>query len=130
MKAKEQVTFTITPAQEQTIAQRAIENGFDDIASYVKVVALKTQAFSLTQAGLSNEAHTIKISFEVDEAQKQIIETNAKESGCEELETYLRYVSLHGVVNAVVEVRSTGTLDAMLERIAQSRNLKKPKRLF
>jgi|GEM_PF-1068349 len=127
---QEEITFTITPAQEQTIGQRVHENGFDDVAAYVKVVALKTQPFTLTQAGLSKDAHTVEVSFKVNELQKEQIEKNAKDSGCEDLATYLRYVALHGVINAVVEVRSTGTLDAMLERIAQSRNLEKPKRLF
>ena len=44
-----------------------------------------------------------------------------KESGCEDLTSYLQYVALHAVVTAVVEVRSTGSLDAMLERIAKAK---------
>ena len=44
-----------------------------------------------------------------------------KETKCEDLTTYLRYVALHAVITAVLEVRSSGHLDSMLERIAASR---------
>ena len=50
------------------------------------------------------------------------IEENMKESGCEDIESYLKYVALHAVVTAVVEVRSTGDFDAMLARIAKAKS--------
>ncbi|MBN2816472.1 MAG: hypothetical protein JXQ67_07280 [Campylobacterales bacterium] len=125
-----EMSFAVTDSQNETIMQRALENGFDDITVYLKVVALKAQPFALTSAGLSDEEITIKLAFTVSEAQKAQIESNAKESNCEDINTYLKYVALHSVVNAAVEVRSTGTLDAMLERIAKSRNMEKPRRLF
>jgi hypothetical protein len=44
-----------------------------------------------------------------------------QESDCRDMTTYLRYVALHAVVTAVIEIRSTGSLDAMLERIAKAK---------
>ena len=117
------INFKVTPSQKETIDSRFVENGFDDISAYLKVVALKTQAFILTAAGSSQEEATIELEFQVSESQKSKIEENMKESGCENLSQYLLYVALHGIVTSVVEVRSTGNLDAMLQRIAQSRKL-------
>ena len=51
------INFNVTPSQKETIDLRASENGFDDISAYLKVVALKTQAFTLTPAGVSTEKH-------------------------------------------------------------------------
>lgn len=124
------IDFKVTPTQKETIELRAVENGFDDARSYIKVVALKSAPFVLTSAGTSDEEPSISLGFEVSESQKSKIEANMKESNCEDLATYLRYVALHGVVNAVVEVRSTGKLDDMLQRIAESRKAEKPRRLF
>ncbi|QOY53596.1 hypothetical protein HUE87_06625 [Candidatus Sulfurimonas marisnigri] len=106
------------------------ENGFDEIYAYLKVVALKTQTFSVTSAGSSTEEASVELGFKVTESQKTKIEENMKESGCVDLTTYLVYVALHAVVTAVVEVRSTGSLDEMLKRITDSRNPSKRKRLF
>lgn len=117
------INFKVTPSQKETIDSRVVENGFDDISAYLKVVALKTQAFILTAAGSSQEEATIDLGFKVSESQKSKVEENMKESGCENLSQYLLYVALHGIVTSVVEVRSTGNLDAMLQRIAQSRKL-------
>lgn len=122
------IHLKVTPSQKKTIDLRALENGFDDISSYIKVVALKTQAFILTPAGLSDEEASVEISFSVTKTQEEKILANMKESACEDLNRYLSYVALHGIVNAVVEVRSTGSLDAMLQRIADSR--KSPRKLF
>ncbi len=115
------IHFKVTPSQKETIDLRAAENGFDNIPAYLKVVALKTASFNLTSAGLSTEEPSIVLGFKVTPSQKSKIEENMKESGCDALDTYLRYVALHAVVSAVVEVRSTGTLDAMLKRIADSK---------
>ncbi len=115
------ISFKVTPAQKETIELRAAENGFDDVYTYIKVVALKTQAFNLTSAGVSNLEPTIELSFKVTPLQKTRLDENMKESECEDMATYLRYVSLHAVVSAVIEVRSTGGLDDMLKRIADSR---------
>ncbi|UPT78251.1 hypothetical protein MN086_03685 [Sulfurovum sp. XGS-02] len=116
------IHFYVTEEQQETIALRASENGFDDITAYLKVVALKTQAFTLTPAGSSSGEASVELGFKVTEAQKTKIEENMKESGCEDLESYLKYVALHAVVTAVVEVRSTGSLDAMLARIAKAKS--------
>ena len=115
------INFNVTQEQRETIELRASENGFDDISAYVKVVALKTQAFTLTPAGSSTGEASVELGFKVTEAQKIKIEENMKESGCEDLTSYLKYVALHAVVTAVVEVRSTGNFDSMLERIAKAK---------
>lgn len=115
------IDFKVTPAQKQTIEARMFENGFDEIASYVKVVALKTQKFKLATQNSSNEEATIKIEFSVTQGQVEKLEENMQNSNCEDMSTYLQHVALHAVVYAVIEVRSTGNLDAMLARIANSR---------
>lgn len=116
-----QINFKVTQTQKDTIDLRAKENGFDDISSYIKVVALKMQKFKHTSAGTQTQEPSIKLTFEITEIQKNIIEEKMKESECEDLTTYLQYIALHGVVSAVVEVRSTGNLDAMLDRIMKSK---------
>ena len=116
------ISFKVTPSQKETIDLRASENGFDDTSAYVKVVALKTQAFTLTPAGSSTEEASVELGFNVTEAQKTKIEENMKENGCEDLTSYLKYVALHAVVTAVVEVRSTGNFDDMLARIAKAKS--------
>ncbi len=115
------INFNVTPKQKQTIESRAFENGFDDISAYLKVVALKTQSFTHTSAGSSTDQASIKLGFKATQGQIEKIENNMQQSNCEDLNTYLLYVGMHGVVSAVVEVRSTGALDSMLERIAASR---------
>lgn len=115
------INFKVTPKQKETIDSRAFENGFDDISAYLKVVALKTQKFSLTTEGTSTDKASIQLGFKATQGQIEKIEENMQQSKCEDLTTYLQYVAIHGVVSAVVEVRSTGALDSMLERIAASR---------
>ena len=116
------INFNVTQEQKKTIDLRASENGFDDISSYVKVVALKTQAFTPTPAGSSSGEASVELGFKVTQAQKTKIEEKMKESGCEDLVSYLKYVALHAVVTAVVEVRSTGNFDDMLARIAKAKS--------
>jgi len=118
------INFNVTPIQKQNIESRAFENGFDDISSYIKVVALKTQEFKLTSAGEAIGTPSIELGFKATQGQVEKIEENMAKSNCQDLGTYLQYVALHAVVNAVIEVRSTGGLDDMLARIAQSRKLK------
>ncbi len=115
------INFKVTPSQRETIDLRMSENGFDDVSAYIKVAALKTQAFNFKSIEPSIQEPSIELGFKVTESQKKKIEENMKESSCEDLETYCRYVAQHAVVTAVIEVRSTGNLDAMLQRIAQSR---------
>lgn len=117
------INFKVTPVQKEMIYSRMSENGFDEISAYLKIAALRAQAFNLTSAGLSTEEASVELGFKVTELQKNQIEENMKERGCEDLTTYLQYVALHTVVTAVVEVRSTGALDSMLARIAASRKL-------
>lgn len=118
------ISFKVTPSQKETIQTRMSENGFDDISVYLKVVALKTQKFNLTPVGESMQEASIELGFTVSQAERTKIEENMSESACEDLTTYLRYVALHAVVTAVVEVRSTGNLESMLERIAASKRQK------
>ncbi|MDQ7043262.1 MAG: hypothetical protein Q9M34_06990 [Sulfurimonas sp.] len=118
------INFNVTPSQKETIELRMRENGFDDISSYVKVVALKTQKFSIKNRETLSQEASVELSFSVTEAQNAVIEKNVKEYGCENMNEYMCYVSLHGVVSAVIEIRSTGNLNAMLQRIAKSRGLK------
>jgi len=115
------ISFNVTAAQKETIESRMSENGFDDLSAYLKVVALKTQTFSLTSAGAPKQEESVELGFKVTESQKTKIEEKMKESGAENLTNYLQYVALHAVVTAAVEVRSTGSFDAMLERIAKSK---------
>ena len=115
------IDFKVTPRQKESIESRMFENGFDEISSYVKVVALKTQEFKLTTSDSSNEEASVKLGFSVTQGQLEKLEENMQGSNCEEMSTYLQYVALHAVVNAVIEVRSTGNLDLMLQRIANSR---------
>lgn len=117
------ISFKVTPSQKETIDLRMTENGFDEISAYLKVTALKTQKFNLTSAGSSPEEASIELGFSLTPAQKTTIEEKMQESGCTDLGTYLRYVAMHGVVTSIAEVRSTGNLDSMLERIAASRGL-------
>ncbi len=118
------INFKVTPSQKETIDSRAQENGFDEISAYLKIVAIKTQTFTLTTAGDSDEEASVELGFKITPLQKEQIEEKMKEMDCDDFTRYLRYVALHGVVSSVVEVRSTGNLDAMLQRIAKVRNLK------
>jgi len=124
------INFKVTAAQKAKIHSRAFENGFDDLSAYLKVAALRTQEFKLTTEEPSTSEASIEIGFSATQAQIEKIEENMKNSNCEDLTTYLRYVSLHALVTAVIEVRSTGGLDDMLKRIAESRKPRNPKRLF
>ncbi|MEA1879250.1 MAG: hypothetical protein U9N11_01215 [Campylobacterota bacterium] len=115
------MTFYVTASQKTTIESRMRENGFDELSAYLKVVALKTQTFSAVSATPSTGLASIEIGFKVTESQKTKIEDKMKESGFENLTSYLQYVALHGVVSAVVEVRSSGDFDSMLARIAKAK---------
>lgn len=117
-----EIRLNVTPSQKETIDARVLENGFNEISAYLKVVALKTQPFIFTPADVDlYEEASIKVCFEVTAVQQKKIEENLKASACETLDSYLLYVALHGIVTAVAEVRSTGNLEAMLARIAESR---------
>jgi len=120
METMSTISFSVTPEQKETIELRTDENGFDDVTTYIKVAAFKMQPFSLNYVSPSEEA-SIELEIQLTESQKMKIEENMKKSDCEDLATFLRYVGLHGVISAVVEVRSTGNLDAILQRIADSK---------
>ncbi len=124
------INFKVTPSQKATIDLRVTENGFDEVSAYLKVVALKTQTFKITSEDVSTQEASIELDFKVSQEQNKKIEESMKESACEDLTTYLKYVALHGVVTSIVEVRSTGNLDAMLQRIADSRPKLKANPLF
>jgi len=124
------INFKVTALQKEKIDSRAFENGFDDISAYIKVAALKTQEFKISDAGAATGEATIELGFKATQAQIEKIEENMKISLCEDISTYLQYVSLHAIITAVIEVRSTGGLDEMLKRIADSRNQQKPNKLF
>jgi len=122
MEKTTRINFTVTPSQKETIDLRVSENGFDDVSAYVKVVALKTDSFNITPAGSLYEEPTIEIGFDVTQPQKSVIEEKAKASGSKDVATYLQYVALHAVISSTIEIRSTGSLDDMLKRIADSKN--------
>ena len=115
------INFTVTPSQKETIDLRVSENGFDDVSAYIKVVALKTDSFNVTPAGSLNEEPTVEIGFDVTQPQKSVIEEKAKASGSKDVAEYLQYVALHAVISSTIEIRSTGSLDDMLKRIADSK---------
>lgn len=115
------IRFNVTALQKEAIVSRMLENGFDELSSYLKVVSLKAQGFNATSADRSTYNASVELGFNITELQKTTLEKNLKESSCEDLTTYLKHVALYGVIMAVVEVRSTGNLDAMLERIAKSK---------
>jgi len=118
------INFKVTKSQKETIDLRVVENAFDDISSYIKVVALKTQKFTIRNPELVTEEPSIELGFTLSQAQKTTLDKNMQEFKCKELSTYLTYVALHGVVSSVIEIRSTGGLDAMLARIAKARGIK------
>ncbi|SFV59218.1 hypothetical protein MNB_SM-4-1686 [hydrothermal vent metagenome] len=118
------INFKVTPSQKETIDLRVEENGFDDITSYIKVVALKIQKFTIRTPEESSEEASVELGFTLNEAQKTTLDTNMKESNCADISAYLIHVALYSVISAVIEIRSTGKLNAMLERIAKARGLK------
>ena len=118
------INFKVTALQKQNIESRAFENGFDDISSYIKVAALKTQEFKCNSAEEGIGEASITLGFKATQAQIEKIEENMQKSGCEDLTRYLLHVSQHAVMSAVIEIRSTGGLDDMLSRITKARNLK------
>jgi len=122
MEKTTRINFTVTPSQKETIDLRVSENGFDDVSAYIKVVALKTDSFNVTPAGSLNEEPTVEIGFDVTPSQKAIIEEKAKASGSKDVAEYLQYIALHAVISSTIEIRSTGSLDDMLKRIADSKN--------
>ena len=122
MEKTTRINFTVTPSQKETIDLRVSENGFDDVSAYIKVVALKTDSFNVTPAGSLNEEPTVEIGFDVTQPQKSVIEEKAKASGSKDVAEYLQYVALHAVISSTIEIRSTGSLDDMLKRIADSKN--------
>ncbi len=121
MEKTTRINFTVTPSQKETIDLRVSENGFDDVSAYVKVVALKTDSFNVTPAGSLNEEPIIEIGFDVTQSQKTVIEEKAKASGSKDVAEYLQYVALHAVISSTIEIRSTGSLDDILKRIADSK---------
>jgi len=118
------INFKVTPSQKETIDLRVCENGFDDISSYIKVAALKMQKFTIRNPETSAEEASVELGFTLTEAQKVILDKNMQESDCKDIAVYLTHVALYGVISAVIEIRSTGKLNAMLERIAKARGLK------
>jgi hypothetical protein len=118
------INFKVTPSQKETIDSRVQENGFDDITNYIKVVALKMQKFTIRTPEESSEEASVEIGFTLSEAQKITLDKNMEESNCKDLSIYLTHVALHSVISAVIEIRSSGKLNAMLERIAKARGLK------
>lgn len=115
------ITFKVTAKEKETIELRSKENGFDDISAYLKVVALKTQPFKVTFTGSSNQEQLVELGFKVSSLQKTKIDEKIEEMEGADMENYLKYVALHAVVTTVVEVRSTGNFEEMLERIAKSK---------
>ena len=121
MDAPITIDFLLTPSQKDTIELRAQENGFDDIMSYIKVVALNTCAFTPKSVGRPAGEALEQYQLKMSPAQLEKLKTKMEASAMEDVSAYLQYVGLHAVVSAEIEVRSTGTLDAMLARISASK---------
>jgi hypothetical protein len=120
------LSFFVTPSVQESIQMRMRENGFDNISSYIKVVALNTVPFNISPPALpSTQGATTELSIKVTSAQKERIEHNMYLCAVEEMSDFLLYVALHGVINTVIEVRSTGSLSSMLERIAAKKKANK-----
>ncbi|PHQ88861.1 MAG: hypothetical protein COB42_07970 [Sulfurimonas sp.] len=115
------INFSVTPSQEVIMQQRARENGFESLEAYLKVVAVKAPVCKVMPEQPTTEKETLCIDFEVSAEQKAQMQEKLKGSDTNDLSAYLKYVALNALVNIVVEVRSTGNLDAMLQRIASSR---------
>jgi hypothetical protein len=119
------ISLQVTAKQFETITKRTEENGFDDITTYVKHAALKVDPFTLSDAGMSHETPTHTIEFDTTDAQHAKIEAKMEAMECDELNTYLTYVALHGVTTVVIEVRSDGSFDDMVARIQKMKEARK-----
>ena len=115
------IVLEVTPSQKETLELRACENGFDSVSSYLKVLALRIDSFIFSALDATAQEKSFTFSFDVDVTQKEKIDKKVQESNAQTLEEYLLYIGLYGIINATVEIRSSGTLDSMLERIAQSK---------
>lgn len=121
MDTKIDIDFKVTPQEKKAIDQRVEENGFDSVASYLKVVALKSPQYEIPLKQSESQDATLDIHLEVTPEQKALMEQKAKENACDDLITYLKFVALNAVVGVTIEVRSSGTLDDMLKRIASQK---------
>jgi len=121
MESKTMLSLDVTSSQKETLELRAVENGFDDLSAYLKVVALRTQEFNASKTFDLSAQNIETLKFEVSASQEIKIYENQKNSGFEAINDYLLYVALHGVVTSVIEVRSTGNLDSMLQRISAAK---------
>lgn len=121
MDANISISFNVTALEKQDIVSRMLENGFDDISAYLKVVSLRAEKFNATSADTSTYNASVELGFKISPLQKTRLERNMRESSCKDMTTYLKHVALYSAVRSVVEVRSTGNLDAMLTRIAESK---------
>lgn len=115
------IVLEVTPSQKETLELRACENGFVSVSSYLKVLALRIDSFIFSALDATAQEKSFTFSFDVDVTQKEKIDKKVQESNAQTLEEYLLYIGLYGIINATVEIRSSGTLDSMLERIAQSK---------
>lgn len=115
------ISFKVTPSEKEAMEHRAHENGFDSLASFIKLVALRSSKYKVTSATPTIEKSSEIISLKVTAEQKEILEKKAKEGDSQDLETYLKFITLNAVVTVTVEIRSSGKLDAMLSRIAVGR---------
>ncbi|QSZ41267.1 hypothetical protein GJV85_03790 [Sulfurimonas aquatica] len=115
-----EINLNLTLLEKESIALRADENGFDTISSYIKVVGLKSPVHEIKPIEAIGLA-SIEVSIEVTAEQKEIIEKKAKESNCDDINTYLKFMALNALFMLTVEVRSSGKLDDMLSRIANQK---------
>lgn len=121
MDTLESISFKVTPSEMSAMQHRAHENGFESVASFMKLVALRSSKYKVTAEKSTVEKQSQSITIKVTAEQKEIMEKKAKEGDSEDLVTYLKFITLNAVVTVTVEVRSSGKLDSMLERIAKSR---------
>lgn len=115
------INFKVTPTEKKSMEHRAHENGFEELASFIKLVALKSSKYKVKSSLPTVEKSSETITIKATEEQKAIMQRKAKEGDSDNLENYLKFITLNAVVTVSVEVRSSGKLDDMLSRIAGTR---------
>jgi len=115
------INFQVTPSQNTVLEQRARDNGFETLNAYLRVVASKSPLCKVMPEQPTTEQDSIQISFKVTPEQKAQMEQRTKESGCDDLIKYVKYVALNALLSVTIEVRSAGSMDDMVQRIMNKR---------
>jgi len=119
------ISFKVTPSQNTVLEQRARDNGFENLTAYLRVVASKSPLCKVMPKQPTTEQDSVQITFEVTPEQKAQMEQRTKESGGDDLITYVKYVALNALLAVTIEVRSAGNMDDMVQRIMNKRTSSK-----